>query len=287
MPTRFRRLGRSVVVTGAGSGLGREIALGLAARRYIVFGTADSAQEAENLRGASRGCVSLAVCDLKNVEAVNAWAAGISEAIGASGLDVLINNTTYLSRGPLELVTLNEVRRGFEVNVFGGLAVINAFLPALRMAHGRIVQISSWTQNMPRCFDGVRGASQAAMEALSAAYRTELKPFGIDVIVAAISDLEATGSHATAALAQIDHSMTAAQRKLYGKRLRACMEKLAGSAARGEPTTVAARVVELSIQRNVAARSSVDRDAEHMMRIIREQTDAELDSLGARLASPK
>jgi hypothetical protein len=87
-------------------------------------------------------------------------------------------------------------------------------------------------------------------------------------------------------LAQIDHSMTAAQRKLYGKRLRACMEKLAGSAARGEPTTVAARVVELSIQRNVAARSSVDRDAEHMMRIIREQTDAELDSLGARLASP-
>lgn len=261
MPTRFRRSGRSVVVTGAGTGLGREIALELAARRYIVFGTADSAQEAENLGGASRGRVSLAVCDLKNVEAVNAWAAGISEAIGASGLDVLINNTTYLSRGPLELVTLDEARRGFEVNVFGGLAVTNAFLPALRMAHGRIVQISSWTQDMPRCFDGVRAASQAAMEAFSATYRAELKPFGIDVIVAAMHDLEADGSRATAALAQIELRMTAVQRKLYGERLRVYVEELAGSAARGEPATVAARVVELSIQRHVAARSSIDRDA--------------------------
>ncbi|WP_436826098.1 SDR family NAD(P)-dependent oxidoreductase [Sphingomonas sp. DT-207] len=261
MPTRFRRRGRSVVVRDAGGGLGREIALGLAARRYIVFGTADSAQEAENLRGASSGRVSLAVCDLRNAEAVNAWAAGISEAIGASGLDILINNSIHPSPGPLELVTLDEVRRGFEVHVFGGLAVINAFLPALRMAHGRIVQISSWAEDRPRHFDGVRAASQAAMEAFSAAWRAELKPFGIDVIVAAISNLEADGSRATAALAQIDLRMTAVQRKLYGERLRVCMEELAGSAARGEPATVAAQVVELSIRRHVAARSSIDRDA--------------------------
>lgn len=172
------------------------------------------------------------------------------------------------------------------MNVFGGLAVINAFLPALRMAHGRIVQISSWTAEMPRHFDGVSGASQAAMEAFSAAYRAELKPFGIDVIVASMSDLEAAGSRATAALAQIDHSMTAAQRKLYGNRLRVCMEKLAGSAAQGEPTTVAARVVELSIQRHVPPRSSIDHDAERMMRAIREQTDAELDALRIQLAGP-
>jgi NAD(P)-dependent dehydrogenase (short-subunit alcohol dehydrogenase family) len=249
------------VVSGAGTGLGREIALGLAARRYIVFGTADSAQEVENLRGASSGRVSLAVCDLKNAAAVNAWAAGISEAIGASGLDLLINNTTHLSQGPLELVTLDEVRREFEVNVFGSLAVINAFLPALRMAQGRIVHISSCTKETPRCFDGVGAASQAAMEVFSGAYRAELKPFGIDVIVPAISDLEADGSRPIAALAQIDLRMTAVQRKLYGQRLRTSMEELAGCAARGEPATVAARVVELSIQRHVAARSSIDRDA--------------------------
>jgi len=186
MRTRFRKSGRSVVVTGAGQGLGRKIALGLAAKRYIVFGTAATAQEAIDLRDASKGRVSLAVCDLRNAGTVNAWADGVCEAIGESGLEILINTTTHLAPAPLELVTLDEVRLGFEVNVFGGLAVINAFLPALRMAHGRIVQISSWTADTPRHFDGVSAASHAAMEAFSAAYRAELKPFGIDVIVASM-----------------------------------------------------------------------------------------------------
>lgn len=286
MPKYFRRPGRSVVVTSAGRGLGREIALGLAAKRYIVFGTAGSAQEVANLRDASNGRVSLAVCDLKKAQIVDAWASGVSEAIGESGLDILINTTTHLSPGPLELLPLEEVRQGFEVNVFGGLAVINAFLPSLRRAHGRIVQISSWTADTPRHFDGVAGASQAAMEVFSAAYRAELKPFGIDVIVASINDFEAVGPGASASLAQIDHSMTADERKLYGKRLRACMEKLAGSAAPGEPTTVAARVVELAIQRHVPAWSPIEHDAQDMMRAIREQTDAELDALRDRLAGP-
>lgn len=286
MPKYFRRVGRSVVVTGAGRGLGREIALGLAAKRYIVFGTAGSAQEVADLRDASNGRVSLVVCDLKNAQIVNAWAAGVSEAIGESGLDILISTTRHFSPGPLELVPLEEVREGFEVNVFGGLAVINAFLPSLRCAHGRIVQISSWTADTSRNFDGVSGASQAAMEVFSAAYRAELKPFGIDVIVASINDLEGAGPGLSASLAQIDHSMTADERKLYGKLLRACMAKLGGSAAPGEPTTVAARVVELAIQRHSPAWSPIDRDAQDMMRAIREQTDAELDALRDRLAGP-
>lgn len=86
------------------------MAFGLAAKRCIVFGTAGSSQEAEDLRRASNGRVSLAVCNLKNAEPVNARAAGVSEAIGASGLDISINNTTHLPPGPLELLPLEEVR---------------------------------------------------------------------------------------------------------------------------------------------------------------------------------
>ena len=286
MRTRFRKSGRSVVVTGAGKGLGREIALGLAARRYIVFGTANSVREADDLRTASKGRVSLAVCNLKNAATVSAWAAGVSEAVGASGLDILINITTHLSPAPLELVSPEEIRQGFEVNVFGGLAVINAFLPALRIAHGRIMQISSWAAESPRYFDGMSVASHVAMDAFATAYRAELRPFGIDVIVASMSDLEAAGAQATAALAQIDHSMTPEQRRLYGARLRVCMEKLAALGAQGAPTSVAARVVELSIQRHVPPKASIDEDAEQLMRCIREQTDAELNSLRTRLAGP-
>lgn len=260
MGTRFRKSGRSVVVTGAGRGIGREIALGFAAKRYIVFGTAASAKEAEDLRDASRGRVSLTACDLRNAGGISAWAEGVSEAISGSGLDILINNTAYPLPGPLELIPLAEVRRGFEVSVFGGLSVINAFLPALRRAHGRIVQISSLTADATHHFDGASVASQVAMEVFSAAYRTELKPFGIDVIVASMGDLEAAGPKVIAAWAQIDNSMTTVQRRLYRKHLRACMDKLAGPATQDELAAAAARVVELAVQRNAPVRSDVNRD---------------------------
>lgn len=262
MPPRFERPGRSVVVTGAGRGLGREIALGLAAKRYIVFGIADSAQEADDLRRASDGRVSLAVCDPKNAGTVSAWAAGVSDAIGEAGLDILIHTTMHLSPGPLELLPLEEVRRGFDVNVFGGLTVINAFLPALRLAHGRIVQINACAEDVSLPFAGAAGASQAAMKALSSAYRAELEPFGIDVVVASMPDQEAVGPDAGATLAQLESGMTPSQRKLYGKRLRDCMETLSGSAAQGEPIRAAARVVELAIRKHAPIRAAIDRDAE-------------------------
>lgn len=251
--------GRPVVVTGAGRGLGREIALKLATRRSIVFGTAGSAQEVEDLRIASGGRVSLIACDLGKPEAVNAWAAGVSEAIGASGLDLLIHTDEPLPEGPLELLPLEEVRRGFETNVFGGLAVINAFLPALRMAQGRIVQISSWTPpDTPHRLNGLSDASQAAMEAFTAAYRAELGSFGIDVVIASISNLGASTSNACDDLKQIETGMSAAQRKLYGKLLRVWVTKRAGVTATGDPLTAAARVIDLAVQSQVPPQVALD-----------------------------
>ena len=124
--------GRSAVVTGAGGGLGRDIALGLAAKGYIVFGTAFSAGEVSNLKEASGGRVSLTVCDITKEQAVKAWAAGVSEALGGGGLNLLINNAGILTPGPLEVLPLDAIRHEFDVNVFGALSVMNAFLPALR-----------------------------------------------------------------------------------------------------------------------------------------------------------
>src|SRR5438067_242912 len=143
---------RSAAITGAGGGLGRDIALGLAAKGYAVFGTAMSAVEVQNLKDASGGRVSLTVCDITNVQAVKAWAGGVSDAVGDDGLDLLISNAGILTPGPLEVLPLDAIRHEFEVNVFGALAVVNAFLPALRKARGRIVQISTWTASLPLPF---------------------------------------------------------------------------------------------------------------------------------------
>ena len=148
-----RQAVRSAAITGAGSGLGRDIALGLAEKGYTVFGTALAEAEVQDLKSASGGRVDLAVCNITKEADVRGWAGSVSTALGEGrGLDVLISNAGILTPGPLEVLSLDAVRREFDVNVFGALSVMTAFLPALRKSRGRIVQISTWTATLPLPF---------------------------------------------------------------------------------------------------------------------------------------
>src|SRR6202167_1258757 len=198
MSVASRTSHQSAAITGAGGGLGRDIALGLAAKGYVVFGTALSASEVEDLKEASGGRVSLTVCDITKEQSVRAWAAGVSDALGGGGLDLLINNAGILTPGPLEVLPLDAVRHEFEVNVFGALAVVNSFLPALRKARGRLVQFTTMTATLPFPFNGPSGASKAAFDALAAVYRAELKPFGVDVVLAVAGNMRTGGPAKTA-----------------------------------------------------------------------------------------
>src|SRR5258708_2977568 len=209
----------SAAVTGAGSGLGRDIALGLAAMNYRVFGTALSAEEVADLKQASNGIVTLTVCDMTDEAAVKSWAREVESR--TEGLDLLINNAGILTPGPREGLRLGAIGREFEVNVFGALWVINAFLPALRKTRGRIVQVSTWTASLPLSFNGPSGASKAAMEAFAAVYRAELKPFGIDVVIAVAGNMKTGGTAKNAsALPWVADGMNAGKHGLYGNAFR-------------------------------------------------------------------
>ena len=162
---------RSAAVTGAGTGLGRDIALQLAANGYTVFGTAFAPAEVQDLKETSGGRVSLVVCDITKPEAVRAWAKVMSKTLGDAGLDLLINNAGILTPGPIEVLPLDAIRREFDVNVFGAISVINAWLPALRKVRGRVVQVSTWTASVPLPFNGPSGASKAAMEVFAAVFQ--------------------------------------------------------------------------------------------------------------------
>jgi NAD(P)-dependent dehydrogenase (short-subunit alcohol dehydrogenase family) len=280
------RSGRSAAVTGAGGGLGRDIALGLATKGYVVFGTAMSAAEVLDLKDASGGRVSLTLCDMTKEQAVNAWAGGVSDALGDAGLDLLINNAGILTPGPIEVLPLDAIRREFEVNVFGALSVMNAFLPALRKARGRIVQISTWTASLPLPFNGPSGASKAAMEVFATVYRAELKPFGIDVVVAPVGNMKTGGPAKTAAaLKRIADGMTPEQRELYGRRFEAFATALNGMQGSGlEPASAARRVLEIAEQVPAPSRAPVGPDAEEMLSVAREKSDAEQDALRLKLA---
>ena len=275
----------SSVVTGAGSGLGRDIALGLAAKGYVVFGTAFTTAEVQDLKDASGGRVSLTVCDITKEQAVRAWAASVSDALGSGGLNLLVSNAGILTPGPLEILPLDAVRREFEVNVFGALSVINAFLPTLRRARGRIVQISTWTASLPLPFNGPSGASKAAMEVLATVYRAELKPFGIDVVVTPAGNMRTGGPAKTAAaLARVAERMTPQERELYGRAFETFAAKLNSMQGSGLASAeAAARVIEVA-ELNPAPRiAPVGRDAEEILRAVREQSDTEQDALRLKI----
>jgi NAD(P)-dependent dehydrogenase (short-subunit alcohol dehydrogenase family) len=277
--------GRSAAITGAGGGLGRDIALQLAAKGYLVFGTAVSASEVQDLKEASGGRVSLTVCDITKPEAVKAWEAGVSEALGNAGLNLLISNAGILTPGPLEVLSLDAIRREFDVNVFGALSVMNAFLPALRKARGRIVQISTWTASLPLPFNGPSGASKAAMEVFATVYRAELKPFGIDVVVVAAGNMKTGGPAKTAAaLARVADGMTSEQRGLYGNTFESFASALNGMQNSGLDSASAAKnVIELAEQVPAPSRAPGGPDAAEMLRVVREKSDAEQDAFRLQL----
>lgn len=285
MPSPTALSSRSVSITGAGGGLGREIALGLAAKGYAVFGTAVSDAEVRELKDASNGRVRLTICDMTQEAAVQSWADGVSDALGDAGLDILINNAGILTPGPIEVLPLDAIRREFDVNVFGALSVINAFLPALRKARGRIVQVSTWTASVALPFNGPSGASKAAMEVFAAVYRAELKSFGIDVVVAPAGNMKTGGPAKTAsALARVSNDLTVEQRALYGSAFDTFATTLNSMQSNGlDAVSAAARVIDLAEQMPAPSRAAVGPDAEQMLKAAREKSDAELDALRLRI----
>ncbi|NUU42570.1 SDR family NAD(P)-dependent oxidoreductase [Tardiphaga robiniae] len=275
---------RTVAVTGAGSGLGRDIALGLAAKNYRVFGTAFTPEEIEDLKRASSGAVTLTVCDITNAIGVKNWAREVATHTEGS-LNLLINNAGILTPGPLEILPLDAIRHEFEVNVFGALSVMNAFLPALRKARGRIVQISTFTASLPLPFNGASGASKAATEVFAAVYRAELKHLGVDVVVVPAGIMRTGGPAKTdAALVRIADGMTPEQRELYGQTFATFAKGLNAMQKGGlDSVSAAKRVIEIAEQVPAPSRAPVGEDAEEILRFVREKSDAEQDALRLKL----
>jgi NAD(P)-dependent dehydrogenase (short-subunit alcohol dehydrogenase family) len=169
---------RTVLITGAAGGIGRATALALADRGFRVYAAVRGERQGRDFAQDIR-VISLDVTDPDSV----ATAAGKIAAAEDGGLYALINNAGLIVQGPLELVPPAELHRQFAVNVYGPALVTQAFLPLLRRATGRIINISAPTARVAAPYAGPIGASKAALESLSAAARVELAPWGIQVSV--------------------------------------------------------------------------------------------------------
>jgi NAD(P)-dependent dehydrogenase (short-subunit alcohol dehydrogenase family) len=282
-----KQRGPSVAITGAGSGLGRELAIGFSAKGFRVFGTSQSANETAEFQDQSAGGsdITLTITDITKEEQVNNWKEQVRKLLNGDGLDLLINNAGVLTPGPMEVLPLSDIRHEFEVNVFGSLATIHAFLPLLRQAKGRIVQIGSMTGRFPLPFSGPSSASKAAIEAFADVYRTELKPFGVDFIIVQAGAMLTGGPAKTAAqLKQVSENMTVEQKNLYGKYFDQFTIALNKMQNAGLPASeAAARVIEISEQVPAPIRVPIGKDAEELLRAVREKSDEELDAMKAQI----
>jgi NAD(P)-dependent dehydrogenase (short-subunit alcohol dehydrogenase family) len=228
-------------------------------------------EEIAELKAASSGAVSLTLCDITDESAVAAWAREVTGQTNG-GLDLLIQNAGILTPGPLEVLTLDAIKHEFNVNLFATLAVSNAFLPALRKRRGRIVYISTMTATLPLPFNGPSGSSKAALEVIATIYRAELKPFGVDVVIAAPGNMRTGGPAATAAaLQKVSDNFTDEQRKLYGRSFGTFANKLNAMQSGGtSAAAAAARVVEIAEEIPAPIKSAVGDDAEEILRYAHE-----------------
>jgi len=170
---------KAVLITGCSTGIGRATAQRLAGLGHTVYATARRQESIADLEAA--GCRTLAL-DVTDEASMQAAVDTVVEAEGAVG--VLVNNAGYSQSGAIETVSMENVRRQFETNVFGLIRMGQLVLPSMREQHwGRIVQISSMGANFTFPGGGLYHATKYAVEAISDALRFEVQGFGVDVVV--------------------------------------------------------------------------------------------------------
>ena len=182
---------KSVVVTGASTGIGWGCAKVLIGRGFRVFGSVRKQTDADRLSKEFGPNFVPLIFDVTDEAAVKAGAVTAMQMLGGETLAGLVNNAGIAVAGPLLYLDSAEFRRQFEVNVTGQLIVTQAFAPLLgadpqrQGPKGRIVMISSIGGTNASPFAGPYSASKFAVEGFSEALRRELMIFGIDVVIIA------------------------------------------------------------------------------------------------------
>ncbi|MBI0090563.1 SDR family NAD(P)-dependent oxidoreductase [Bifidobacterium sp. W8113] len=239
---------RVALVTGATSGIGYETARMLAEHGYRVYAAGRRVERLKPL--ADKGVIAVQM-DLTDSASIEKPVARILQK--ERRVDLLVNNAGYGSYGPVEQVSIDEVRRQFEVNLFGLARLTQLILPAMRrVKRGRIVNTSSIAGRMVTYMGAWYHATKYALEAFSDALRMEMRPFGIDVVLIEPGAI-ATNWGAIAA----DHLQTVTRKSVYqnlGSSAAAGLRKLYSSRHLTQPSAIAKAIVHASTVRHPRSR---------------------------------
>lgn len=269
---------RTALVTGAGRGIGRAVAVRLARAGWRVHAGVRSDAAADSLLDESDAIapVELDVTVPEHVAAL--------DAVLPAELDALVNNVGIAVPGPVESLDRAAMHHQLDVNLVGPLAVTRAVLPRLRRAHGRIVFLSSVNGRVSFPFTGLYNASKFAVEAVADCLRVELGPFGVQVALVEPGVVDTDPWHEmTEVIDAVEASFSPDLRALYARHV-AGERELVARIRRGAvpPDTVARAVQEVLERRRVRPRTVVGRDARLLLAMRRALPARWMDAVWTR-----
>jgi NAD(P)-dependent dehydrogenase (short-subunit alcohol dehydrogenase family) len=235
---------KSVLITGASTGIGEAAALHFDRLGWRVFAGVRKQEDGERLRAQATERLTPVILDVADEAQVNDVLAKIDELLGEDGLDGLVNNAGISVGGPIEILPLDEWRRLFEVNLLGQVAVTKAALPALRRAFGRIVFVGSISGRSAPAYGGPYAASKYALEAVGSSLREELRPWGIRISMVEPGIIDTPIWRKGPTLEEFKAMVGGEKFELYRRRLEGLTAHVEMIAARGIPATKVAKTVE-------------------------------------------
>ncbi len=208
---------------------------------WRVFAGVRKQSDAASLRREASDRLLPIDLDVTDTASIQRAVGSVTAALEGAGLSGLVNNAGIPYGGPIEYLVLDKLRALFEVNFFGVIAVTQAFLPLLRIARGRIVNMSSVGGMVSYPFTSPYTSSKFALEALSDALRMELHPWHIEVSVVEPGAIDTPiWNKAEDVLHDLADNAPRAGLDLYGRALTGMAPRYA---PHGVSTDVAARAV--------------------------------------------
>lgn len=208
---------KSVLISGASSGIGKALSLELDHQGYQIFAGVRNAQDADALRSQASARLIPVMLDVTQPEMITTACQEVSDKTGGE-LFCLVNNAGISKGGALEFMPLLDFHQQIEVNLVAQLALTQTCLPMIRNSKGRIIFVSSTAGRLATPFIGPYAASKAALIALADALRLELVPWGIFVSVLIVGSVQTPIWEKSSHIAgEILRRMPAEAWKLYGK----------------------------------------------------------------------
>jgi len=268
-----------ILITGCATGVGHATALACVRAGYITYATGRNLKELRDL--AAAGCHTLELdvtSENSRVQAVQAILAKHKT------IDILVNNAGYGQMGAIELISLDQIRRQFETNVFGVLRLCQLVMPRMRQSgKGTIVIVGSMGGLVTTPFMGAYHMSKYAVESLADALRREASGFGIRTILLEPEAIKSNfGNTTLASVSRGDTPYTETQ-----KRISQITAKSYMSPRLLTPERVADKIIKVTASKHPKARYRIGVQAHIMPALFHIMGDRLTDKLWHNIIKPK